>query len=274
MNENSLEIIPIRTKTVRNIPSDLCIFCGKPLHGQSSKEHVFPTWLLKELDIENEIVTPTHFKPTKPTKMLSQRRHTMNNLIEGRVCSICNNGWMSKLETSVQQTLIKLIRNRRSLTTMYTHEGPELARWAIKTASMLNSSANYSALIPEEHYKLTMAGKIPEGVSVYALQIPKAKTPCYWMQAPMWLAEGPKKLGLELASRSYKIAMRFDKLLLMVAYWPDNSWSQLRWFGVHFLLSATKGAAYQRSLKDFPLNDSSKAFGAFVGSLYIRKTSD
>jgi hypothetical protein len=267
-----LEMIPIRTADIRSIPSNRCLFCGGNLQGQAAEEHIFPRWLLRELDIEGEVITPTHLSAFDMGTELSRREHVLGRLVEGRVCRDCNCGWMADLENAARPLLLELIRGRRDVWTLLTAEGLLLARWVLKTTAVLNSASNYSNLVPQDHYRAILRGEIPAGAAAYAQQAAAGESPFYWLQSGMWQvvhAGGSRKKLRQLAARSYKVALRFDRLLLMAAYWPEAGWSQVRWKGVHYLLSSSAGHAYPRDPKEFPAGHASEAFGAFMASLQI-----
>lgn len=72
----------------------------------------------------------------------------MENVREGRICARCNNGWMSGLEQSCQGILLDMIRGRRQPGQLSETECLLVARWAAKTAYVLNSSANFTIKAP------------------------------------------------------------------------------------------------------------------------------
>src|SRR5579864_3557575 len=90
-----------------------CVFCGTSLKGSRTREHVFPRWLLRERNLADVQISPTHWRVEDRTAA-SVRRHTLNNLVTSRVCGSCNNGWMSELEIAAQPILLPLMSDDRA----------------------------------------------------------------------------------------------------------------------------------------------------------------
>jgi hypothetical protein len=67
----------------------VCPFCKRLLEGNRSNEHVLPKWLLDHLGIRGDQIAATHIKNDLAT-IVSQRRHTFNGLVNGRICETCN----------------------------------------------------------------------------------------------------------------------------------------------------------------------------------------
>jgi hypothetical protein len=134
-----------------------CLFCGDALTGVRSLEHVFPLWLLKELGIRDQRVSAVHLfrsaDADSSMEVLSSRALALENIKEGRICEGCNNGWMSDLEHSCREAILGLVRARRSPEQLSEKECLSVARWAAKTAYVLNSSANYTVKIPPQHLR-------------------------------------------------------------------------------------------------------------------------
>src|SRR5271166_1829364 len=124
-----------------------CLFCGASLTGTRSQEHVFPRWLLDEMGLRNKHVSAVHVfqpeDPDAPGELVSERALTLENMREGRICSGCNNGWMSQLEDRCRPILLALIQGRRRPEDLSEADCLPIAKWAAKTAYVLNSSANF-----------------------------------------------------------------------------------------------------------------------------------
>jgi hypothetical protein len=67
---------------------------------------------------------------------------------EGRVCSKCNNGWMSALESVAMPILKPLIEGTANLYACKGEEAAIVGRWAAKTAYMLNAASAYPLKFP------------------------------------------------------------------------------------------------------------------------------
>lgn len=85
-----------------------CIFCGR--NGNKSKEHFYPAWLSEHIDgkgIHNISTVLTQLGDAP--KALTSRSRRQGHLITKKlrvVCQICNNGWMSQIESSVKGILV------------------------------------------------------------------------------------------------------------------------------------------------------------------------
>jgi hypothetical protein len=249
----------------------LCLFCQLPLAGKS-EEHVLPQWLLNHLAIGNEDIRPTHF--TAEGNVVSTRRHKLRNLVEGSVCSNCNNGWMSRLENDAKPILIPLMAGTREVVQLNKEERLLLARWTCKTCYVLNTSSNYHPKVPSNHLEYVHQNEkaLPNNVAVVAQQ-QQGGLKFYWWQQQFFMKSDthPYVTGYEEAQRllkpSYKISLLLNKLLLLVAYWPWPAWRMVLWPGIHIPLwphSGTVGWYHQDPLTEgFPWFDSLRAIHAF-----------
>src|SRR5690349_816633 len=107
-----------------------CIFCDTAIASKGSNEHVPPRWLLGYLGIREDDVSPTH--TNAKGQILSTRRHKLENLVEGRVCSKCNNGWMSSLEDQSKPLLVLLMATEKEVIELKPDERLKVAKWAFK----------------------------------------------------------------------------------------------------------------------------------------------
>ena len=206
-----------------------CLFCETPLDNRTrSREHVIPMWLAQDLGIAGESTTPNH-QSSRTGETLSMRCHTVHELIEGRVCATCNNGWMSSMEASVQPLLTQLVRTRQHVRDLVTKERIQLTRWACKTAWLLNSSSNFHRNVPDEHFHHVYANEhtLPSRVIVLA-QHHVSSRQFSWLQSATWpveISEDITEADVErFADGSYKIGLQFGDLMLLVAFWPHDGW--------------------------------------------------
>lgn len=125
-----------------------CVFCGAP--GPLTKEHVWPQWLrtfpayetLRELNPDRKVnqSVPTEYSrdTTGRLQIQTQVRKRVDLLPDVTVkcvCAACNNGWMSKLETSTSAILEQTLRtgNRIHLS---KEDQAIISRWGMKTFLM------------------------------------------------------------------------------------------------------------------------------------------
>lgn len=202
----------------------LCIFCDQPVTKQSgSREDTVPKWLQKLLGIAAATVSPT--LTSSAGEQLAQRIHPVDQLLTGGVCRDCNNGWMSQLESATQPILSALVRSERDLKTLNRAERQTLSRWTVKTALMLDVGG-LEPRVPLFHFKELFANRphIPEGLYVFARHH-AATLPWYYIGGAWWKYPTLEANALQTAQdTSYKIALQFREIILIVAYWPLRNW--------------------------------------------------
>jgi hypothetical protein len=110
----------------------MCLACG-PTSSTASGEHVFSAWLLKYLAAK-EIRMATFRVQGNGTEEPHRIEIALDKFRSKRTCENCNNGWMSRLEANVMNSLKGLLDGTRSLGSLTEHERQLLAKWAGKTA--------------------------------------------------------------------------------------------------------------------------------------------
>lgn len=252
---------------MRTNENKLCAFCDTRLTRKNrSKEHIIPKWLLDFLQIRDEKINPTHFSAEGKTQ--TTRNHTLDGLLEGKICKPCNGGWMSDLEQQAELILKPLITGERVLVELNENERQIVGRWTAKTAYALNSSSNYLKNVPVEHLKFirTNTHSLPDKVSSYGQQHHGARS-FYWIQSPTWLlhsvSESLEDISSELNKCSYKIALQFGKLMLLIAYIPMDKIYPVLWKGIHIPLIPKAGKCGFYEAKEFSWTDSEKALIEF-----------
>jgi hypothetical protein len=254
----------------------VCLFCARQLAGCRSREHVLPQWLLDHLKIRKDQVSPTHFDEAGKAK--STRHHNLAKLLHGQVCRDCNNGWMSALEGACKAVLTDLFAVEREVIDLSSDERILLARWATKTAAVLNSASNFITIVPATHYQSLFANDkpVPSGVAVYAQQHHPTR-PFYWLQSQVWVGQtNQPDMFKALAQSSYKVALQLGALLLVVAWWPHPGWLMSPIRGVHVPLWPQRGPVYWQvhEADAFPWNDSVAAIAAFSNGLCVGQASE
>jgi len=202
---------------------------------------VIPQWLQKHLDISEEDLQPSHF--AADGKLLSTRRHGLNSLVAGRVCSLCNNGWMSQLEERARPLLVPLMEASREVVDLTVQERAILGEWALKTVAVLNAASNFHSNVPTAHFHALYRREAlpPNGVKIFGQQH-HGTSVFNWMQGSVWKLVTDEADSLTeyttdyVNANSYKITLLLGQLLLVVAYWPDPNWRMLIWRGVHIPL--------------------------------------
>jgi hypothetical protein len=96
---------------------------------------------------------------------------TLHNFVTRRVCAQCNNGWMSDLEKWFQYYMSELVKPEwPALSTerikMALCNTPALTAWALKTATMINSSSMLNCIEDNEMSSALFQKQIVPGVFV------------------------------------------------------------------------------------------------------------
>jgi hypothetical protein len=201
-----------------------CWFCGAALTAATtSKEHVFPQWLQKELGLAALPITPTwHAEPLG--ELLDQRNQTWGSLVAGRICRGCNNGWMSELETVAMSVLLPLVRGERDVRQLTPQGARKVAVWAVKTVLTL-SAAVQEKRAPMAHYEALYGAPtaVPAGIYVFATQREGLSSPAHYTIDATWaqsrLCATPDEESA-VKHESYKACLQLGRLLLLVAWWP------------------------------------------------------
>lgn len=199
-----------------------CIFCDNPLTGVRAKEHAIPKWLMKYLGITKEKL---HLAVAQSADdvVTSSRKHTADRFVEGKVCDDCNQGWMSTLETEAKPILKPLIDGTVSLLSISNTDRTIVARWATKTAYVISHAAPLGKTPDPSHtrYMKENAGAVPPRVEVFGTQM-NSNVGFGQMQRNHWphLTNTPYKgTAPPPPDGTYKTAMQFRCLMLLVAYW-------------------------------------------------------
>jgi hypothetical protein len=214
-----------------------CLFCGKALqpkgsaHSAKTDEHVFPDWLQEHLGVKGNVVTPMRVRSDN-RQVIDMRQHVMGAFVAGSVCNDCNHGWMSTLENEVKATLIRLVDDPIKLGTLTDLERFALARWTLKTAAVLNRCSTYGSSnddigrpVPEQHMRTLASGKLPNDVLVVGAGYQSRKAVDF-LQYAIWTNPANSiPLRLEDRELSYKVALSFRDLVLIVAYYPSANYA-------------------------------------------------
>jgi hypothetical protein len=132
-----------------------CVFCGS---APVTAEHALPQWMSKVVP-GNGRFTHLQIKPAR-----TARRTPMIDIRVRVVCSNCNSGWMSQLETSSMNVLSPMIRGE--VTTLSIDEQKTVAAWAVKTAIVLQATGPARDIPGSHARRLRERGEAPPGVAV------------------------------------------------------------------------------------------------------------
>jgi hypothetical protein len=142
------------------------------------------------------------------------------------VCKKCNGGWMSDLEKGTGPFLRRLTKGDLRLEGLSQSELFLLALWAMKTACCF-SAVGLEPHIPKSHFAgLNVPSSLESRVAVFA-RCQKATDKAFAIDFDRnW--RGYPRLTTAAAGivneRSYRFAMLFGELLLLVVCWPLHGW--------------------------------------------------
>jgi hypothetical protein len=250
-----------------------CVFCDAILSGCRTREHVFAQWAIDEFQLDEDRILATHF--SADGKVLSDRCHNARQIILGRVCAECNNGWMSQLENGNKRVITELGHGRMDTFDLDDTAATLLARWTFKTALALHAASNYRRIVPTEHYRHAARSDadLPSDVFVFGKTWTLPPSGFCWWQSPSWWVHQP---GRQLAAseqvvlkkEAYKICICLSRLLLLVAFNPLPGTRILAWQYVHVPLWPRRGpVAWLQKPPELPTDEPNKAAIAYLGSL-------
>jgi hypothetical protein len=204
-----------------------CVFCGVHLTGRRSREHIFPRWLTEH---HGNATTPVEIRwmADWSHELLGERKLTLSNLVAGRVCRPCNNGWMSQLEDQVVSPLVELASGDRRPAELATHERELIARWATKTAFALRVADLGPRVVDSSHMQALANGGMPP-VRVVARQA-TVDLGLSWCTTQWWMINYPPHSIVEvsrLVGRSHKTILTIGHLVVAICFWPDPRWPLL-----------------------------------------------
>jgi hypothetical protein len=142
-----------------------CLFCGSPA---GSQEHLLPGWAGRTLVDEGP--TPhrrVRIREGEPVAGQEWRQDPFS-LTAGVVCQDCNNGWMSRLETDVQDILSGMLAGRGRV--LHRAGQRRLATWAFKTALVGQAQREADRVVPAAVCRAFLgAGRPPDDHRIWIL---------------------------------------------------------------------------------------------------------
>jgi hypothetical protein len=205
--------------------------------------------------------------------IVKDRKLDAASFVEGRVCESCNNGWMNDLETATMDLLKPLIEGTVNLLSISDDERTTLAKWATKTAYVISHAAPLQKVPPPSHmrYMKDNLGVVPPRVEVFGQQ--SISTADFrQIQRNQWrhLAEPPPR-HLAPPDGTYKIALQFRCLMLLVAHWPDRNSTPMISAGIHIPLWPTHKLhiTYHEQVPPFDVKDPMAPLDRFSNTLAV-----
>jgi hypothetical protein len=246
-----------------------CLFCARRLDNRA-KEHIIPLWLQQYLDITEDQIALI-VAETETDEISNKRRLAVDQFLEGRICARCNSGWMSDLENEIAAPLKMLISREKDISSLDIRHRLAFARWAAKTAFMMNSASAFDRRVPQEHYAELYRSptRLPGGVFVLGQQHRHTEGFSLF-QFPSWdlvgLAVSESKALNDALGTAYKIGFQLGALLVVVGFFPIRPYVLYLRRGVHVCLwpSVPRIRWRKDADVDFPWDDSLAALRAFV----------
>lgn len=204
-----------------------CIFCpdGTSFKG---KEHVFPQWVLEELNFRNQIRPFSETQNQVNDEQVKfetfvRRRNNYASFVSPFICDVCNNGWMSNLEGKVKPVLLPLINGTGSLNNLSEDEKTLISRWAIKTTCVMDSvnPSKNPIFIAAEPKQIRNKEALLRGWAVFA-KIHKSTEPIGYLSNDYWWVEGNVSKELrENLKRFRKTLIQIKNLILVTVFLGD-----------------------------------------------------
>lgn len=192
----------------------VCVFCNKK--GERAKEHVWPDWLQKSLNLSTEKFLGTHYNLAGIP--LSERVHVGDATQFGHVCKNCNSGWMSKLEVEFQKIFNAISENDNFF--INGNSARIIKLWSIKTAFIINAFSNYRKIIPVEHFNKFFLKQKIKTIKIYLAKNIEEKT-LRWQQGQNFFFI--TKMNKDKLRTSYFVSLLVGKIIIKIIYIPDNN---------------------------------------------------
>ncbi len=230
-----------------------CVFCDRRTYGgREGGEHVYPQWMLKFLGLENNrsqrrVIGPgTRGMPGQPAtaevfrsyRTKSMRVEKFGRSTVWRVCTKCNNEWMSQLEAQAKPILTKLILGGATLGSTLDSERAALAHWMVKTACVFDCSETHERFIPDRVAKLAKEGSAPPGMCLFGTHCENpalAGKALHGQLSSDWFSQAPSpEWFTEIQPHSFKFSFSAGYIVLLLAYWRDcPPWQFAVWNEIH-----------------------------------------
>ena len=201
-----------------------CIFCGEI--REKAKEHVWPKWLQLNLygSLQESYVGMN-------AKLIQQanpkiRQTSGSSLVYGKVCAICNNGWMSSLEVKFKTFFEKLQEDYNTIYNISKEERFNVSLWVLKTSMMINSAGDYRQVIPLELYRHVAKNRtLPKNIKVDLTYI-KSDPELSWEQSNIYgsinkSSESKSDITQDLRKNSFVTSLQIEQLGIKVTFYKN-----------------------------------------------------
>ncbi len=194
----------------------LCAFCGKP---GGNKEHIIAQWLIDHMQAKDYQVVVGH---QKEDMLRTRPAHGLRHFITKEVCPRCNNEWMSKLETWFKHSVGPLVgphwpKLACEVLAQALREHEMLAKWALKTAVMMDSNTMMESVIDDATARELFQGRIASGVIVEVAHL-KEKQVGGLLSRGFWIKNGGQKPQWQVhtGKMAFKAIIQLNHLAIRV----------------------------------------------------------
>lgn len=141
-----------------------CVFCGE---RPTTREHVWPGWLRRKLDIRENLPHTHLFEAGGELIEELGWEAEPYKLVANAVCGRCSGGWMSTLEQRAQALLEAMIEGRGR--ELHRDGQRRLAGWALLKAMMFDQASRAEArgIFPSYYAHLFEHGYPPPEARVW-----------------------------------------------------------------------------------------------------------
>ena len=200
--------------TVDAVP---CAFCHST--GPLTKEHLWPLWVARVLDISEEATHTQRFRMAGGQGGAREfvRRPFRDKV--GAVCGPCNNGWMSQLEAQTKHYAEGMLRGRSRQ--LHRTGQATLAMWAtVKVLVAEYTIPQDMRLIPASHYTLVYEARhnfeLPGATEVHTAAYADRRRPGFYDRTGMTLHMTDNVTGEHRESDAYVATFAAGPLALRV----------------------------------------------------------
>lgn len=199
-----------------------CIFCG----GKAgNREHIIAQWLIETMGVKKSVITVASLDGKG--NRTERSSHKLNNYVSKAVCSTCNNGWMSELESWCMANAGPLVEPAWPILAndyirLIVPHSIKLAAWSLKTAVMMDSNSLIKSIWDDEMIQALKLGYVVNDVYLDLAYI-DAPNVSHIMSRGFRLANGSKqaKWHSRRDNRAYNCVIQLNHLALRVFRCPE-----------------------------------------------------
>lgn len=182
-------------------------------------EHIIPRWMIDRMGAR-EYPVVVGFR--KEDSLKSRPAHRLNTYTTKSVCEKCNSGWMSELEGWFQRNLGLLVepvwpKLATEILRTALSENTQLAKWALKTAIMMDTNTMMKNIVDERAAHDVRAGKLPDALVVEIAHVAESGVGGILSQG-FWVRNGsrPPEWQEHKEKQAFKAIIQLNHLAIRV----------------------------------------------------------